>query len=36
MSLMKFKFFEALSTVTPVYDATLTIGDKITDVFAKL
>ena len=36
MSLTKFKFFEALSTVTPVYDVALTVGDKITDVFAKL
>ena len=36
MSLIKFKFFEVLSTVTPVYDAALTVGDKITDVFAKL
>lgn len=36
MSLIKFKFFEALSTVTPVYGAALTVGDKITDVFAKL
>lgn len=36
MSLIKFKFFELLSTVTPVYGANLTVGDKITDVFAKL
>lgn len=36
MSLIKFKFFEELSTVTPVYGAALTVGDKITDVFAKL
>lgn len=36
MSVIKFKFFEALSTVMPVYDVALTVGDKITDVFAKL
>lgn len=36
MSVIKFKFFEALSTVTPVYGAVLAVNDKITDVFAKL
>lgn len=36
MSVIKFKFFEALSAVTPVYGAVLAVNDKITDVFAKL
>lgn len=36
MSVIRFKFFEALSAVTPVYGAVLAVNDKITDVFAKL
>lgn len=36
MSLTRFKYLEALSAVTPVYNALLTAGDLITDVFAKL
>lgn len=35
--LHKFKFIEAIqSAVTPVFNATLLAGDKLTDVFAKL
>lgn len=36
MSLTRFKYLEALSAVTPAYNALLTAGDLITDVFAKL
>ena len=36
MSLTRFKYLEALSAVTPAYNALLTAGDFITDVFAKL
>lgn len=34
--LIKFRFIEPLSAVTPVFNALLTAGDKITDVFSKL
>lgn len=36
MSLTRFKYLEALSAVTPAYNALLIAGDLITDVFAKL
>lgn len=36
MSLIRFKYLEALPAVTPAYNALLTAGDLITDVFAKL
>jgi hypothetical protein len=34
--LIKFRFIEPLSAVTPVFNTLLTAGDKITDVFSKL
>lgn len=37
MSRIAFKFIQSIATaVTPVFNATLQVGDKITDVFAKL
>lgn len=36
MSLHKYRFFEALPSVTPVFNSLLVAGDLITDLFAKL
>lgn len=36
MSLIKFKFIQALESIAPTYDSVLNVGDKLTDIFSKL
>jgi len=36
MSQIKFKFIQALESITPTYDSVLNVGDKLTDIFSKL
>ena len=36
MSLLKYRFFESLPSITPVFNSLLVAGDLITDLFAKL